>query len=419
MSPITFTLNGVERRVETRPDESLLEVLRHRCGITSLKDGCSPQGQCGCCLALVDGNPKMTCAVPAAKADGAVVLTLEGVSAEERDLCARAFAAAAGVQCGFCIPGIALRAKWLLDHHSRPTRQQIAKAIDAHLCRCTGYLRIIDAIELMARARRGEADAGAVERRPRRPVARALPGGRLRARRAGLRGRPDRARTCSTARWCCRRTPARASCASTRRRRPAIPAWCASRRRPTCPATAGTACSTTTGPASWRVGEETRCVGDVLAAVAAVDEHTARAAARLVEVDYEVLPPVVDPVAALEPGAPRVNPTHENLLSRSVIRRGDADAALAASAHVVSGTWQTQRIEHLYLEPESALAEPLPDGRLHLYTQGQGIFDDRRQVAASWACRRTGCSSSWSRTAARSAARRTCRSRRRPRCSRG
>jgi xanthine dehydrogenase molybdenum-binding subunit len=130
------------------------------------------------------------------------------------------------------------------------------------------------------------------------------------------------------------------------------------------------------------VGEEVRCVGDVLAAVAACDRHTARAAAALVEVEYEVLPAVLDPDAALAPGAPRVNPRHENLLSRSSIRRGDVDAALATSAHVVSGTWQTQRIEHLFLEPESALAEPHGGGGLRLFTQGQGIFDDRRQVAA-------------------------------------
>ncbi|MFI5208710.1 MAG: molybdopterin cofactor-binding domain-containing protein, partial [Gemmatimonadales bacterium] len=128
-------------------------------------------------------------------------------------------------------------------------------------------------------------------------------------------------------------------------------------------------------------GEEVRCVGDVVAAVAAVDRHTAREAARLVDVEYEPLPAVLDPAAALEPGAPRVNPKHENRLSRSVIRRGDAAAALATSAHVVSGTWSTQRIEHLFLEPESALAQPLPDGRLRLCSQGQGVFDDRRQVA--------------------------------------
>ena len=100
------------------------------------------------------------------------------------------------------------------------------------------------------------------------------------------------------------------------------------------------------------------------------------------KVDYEVLEPVLDPEAAILPGAPRVNPRHDNLLSRSRIRRGDADAALATSAHVVEGTWRTQRVEHLFLEPECALAEPLEGGGLRLYTQGQGIFDDRRQVAA-------------------------------------
>jgi xanthine dehydrogenase molybdenum-binding subunit len=128
-------------------------------------------------------------------------------------------------------------------------------------------------------------------------------------------------------------------------------------------------------------GEEVRCVGDVLAAVAAEDARTAREAAARVAVEYQPLPPLLDPEAALAPGAPQVNPKHPNLLSRSLIRSGDAARALAASAHVVSGTWRTQRIEHLFLEPEAALAESLPDGRLALYTQGQGVFDDRRQVA--------------------------------------
>jgi xanthine dehydrogenase molybdenum-binding subunit len=138
--------------------------------------------------------------------------------------------------------------------------------------------------------------------------------------------------------------------------------------------------------ADWPVlvaeGEEVRYVGDILAVVAAESPRLAREAAALVEVEYEPLPPVLDPAEAIRPGAPRVNPKHDNVLSRTQFTRGDVDAALAASAHVVTGTWETQRIEHLFLEPEAALAVPLPDGRLHLYTQGQGIFDDRRQVAS-------------------------------------
>jgi xanthine dehydrogenase molybdenum-binding subunit len=134
-------------------------------------------------------------------------------------------------------------------------------------------------------------------------------------------------------------------------------------------------------PGFVAVGEDVRCVGDVLAAVAADDARTARRAAALVEVDYERLPAVLDPETALAEDAPRVNPRHPNLLSRSVINRGDTQAALAASAHVVSGTWQTQRVEHLFLEPEAALVEPRPGGTLAMFSQGQGVFDDRRQVA--------------------------------------
>jgi xanthine dehydrogenase molybdenum-binding subunit len=134
-------------------------------------------------------------------------------------------------------------------------------------------------------------------------------------------------------------------------------------------------------PGFVAVGEEARCVGDVIAAVAAVDVRTARKALELIEATWEKLPAVLDPEDSVAPGAPRVNPKHDNVLQRSIIRRGDVDDALAKSAHVVSGTWRTQRIEHMYLEPECALAEPLSDGKLALYTQGQGIFDDRRQVA--------------------------------------
>ena len=129
-------------------------------------------------------------------------------------------------------------------------------------------------------------------------------------------------------------------------------------------------------------GEEVRCVGDVVAAVAAESPRVARQAARLVEVEYEPLAPVLDPAEAIKPGAPQVNPRHDNVLSVTRYARGDVEAALARSAHVVGGVWTTQRIEHLFLEPEAALAVPLPDGRLHFYSQGQGIFEDRRQVAS-------------------------------------
>jgi xanthine dehydrogenase molybdenum-binding subunit len=377
---IAFTLNGRTRRLGIRPDATLLEVLREQCGVRSVKDGCSPQGQCGCCLALVDGSPKVTCAVPAVRADGAAILTLEGVSEAERALTARAFAAAAGVQCGFCIPGIALRAKWLLDGNPAPSRGEIARAIDVHLCRCTGYAKILDAIELLARARRGEAlpepaGGGRVGQRLARYEAGDLALG-LRPYVADLT-RPGLLHGAVVLSPHARARVRRIDTS----RAAALPGVVRIATAADVPGHRWYGLIHDDWPGFVAAGEEVRCVGDILAAVAAEDEHTAREAPALVEVDYEPLEPVLDPMRALAPEAPQVNPTHPNLLSRSVVTRGDADAALAASAHVVSGTWQTQRIEHLYLEPECALAEPTADGRLRLYTQGQGIFDDRRQVA--------------------------------------
>jgi xanthine dehydrogenase molybdenum-binding subunit len=128
-------------------------------------------------------------------------------------------------------------------------------------------------------------------------------------------------------------------------------------------------------------GEETRYVGDVIAAVAAVDRRTARRAAQAIAVDYEVREPVTDREAALMPGAPVLH-KKGNLLSKSEIRRGDVEGALAASAHVASHTFNTQFIEHMFLEPESCIALPENEG-LRVYTQGQGVFDDRRQIASA------------------------------------
>jgi len=378
---IEFTLNGATHRADVRPGESLLETLRERCGVTSPKDGCRPQGQCGCCLALVDGNPKVTCAMPAESAAGKSVVTLEGVPDQERQQIADAFAAAAGLQCGFCIPGIALRAKAITDKDPVPSREAIAKAIDVHLCRCTGYVKIIDAIELLAKAKRGEpVPAPCTDGRVGRPLA------RVNAGQSALGDRPyvDDMVVPGMLHGALVLSPhprARVKRIDTSRAR-ALPGVQAVLTAADVPGERWYGLLYNDWPGFVSEGEEVRYVGDVLAAVAADDRHTAREAATLVDVEYEVLTPVLDPVRALEPDAPQVNPTHANLLSRSVIQRGDVAAALAASAHVVSGTWATQRIEHLFLEPESAFAEPMADGRLRLCSQGQGIFDDRRQVAS-------------------------------------
>lgn len=376
---VGLTVNGCAREVDARPGETLLDLLRSGLGITSPKRGCQPQGQCGACVALVDGEPHATCTITAEAAEGRTVVTVEGLPAAERERFAHAFAVTHGLQCGFCAPGIVIRASHLLDTHPSPTRAEIAAALGEHLCRCTGYIKILDAIECVVKARLGAP----------LPVA-PLTGGvgarleRYQGRALALGERPfvddlTRPGMLFGAVTLSAHPRARVMRIDTARAR-AHPGVVAVVTAADVPGERWNGLIHADWPAFVAVGEEVRCVGDVLAAVAAESEVGAREAASLIEVAYEILPPVLSPEESLAPGAPRVNPVHENRLSRSVIRRGDVDAALAGSAHVVSGEWQTQRIEHLFLEPECALAVPTSGG-LHLYSQGQGVFDDRRQVA--------------------------------------
>jgi xanthine dehydrogenase molybdenum-binding subunit len=368
MAALDLTLNGERLCVEVREGETLLETLRTRLGVTSVKDGCQPQGQCGCCLVVIDGNAKVSCAMPAEAARGKSIVTLEGIDVGEQRLLARSFVAAAGVQCGFCIPGIALRAHHLIGGNATPSRAEIARAIDGHLCRCTGYAKIIDAIDLFARAKRGEA------------VPELVYGG-VGARAARFRGSDlvlgnkefvdDLVRPGMLHAAVVLSPHARARIlsidTSMARSHPGVVAVATAKDVPG-KRHYGLLCDDWAGLVA--VGEEVSYTGDVVAAIAAVDEDTARRAARLVEVRYEPLPPVLAPEDS------------KRVLSRTRFARGDVDAALVMSPHVVAGIWRTQRIEHLFLEPESAMAEPLENGRLRLFSSGQGIFDDRRQVAA-------------------------------------
>jgi xanthine dehydrogenase molybdenum-binding subunit len=379
---LEFRLNGQPVVVDPREGESLLETLRERCGVRSTKDGCSPQGQCGCCLAIVGGRAVVTCAVPAAKAAGQDILTLEGVSETERAQMTDAFVAAAGLQCGFCIPGIMVRTKHLLDKTPDPTRDEIANAIDVHLCRCTGYVKIMDAVELLARARRGEPvdkpqyEGGVGERVARYRGADLALGARPYVADLRRDGMLFGALTLSA------HPRARVVRIDTARAA-AHPGVVAVATYRDVPGDRWYGLIKKDWPGFVAEGEEVRYVGDVIAAIAAVDQHTATLAADLVDVEYEVLKAVTSPAAALAPGAPQVNPAYENVLSHTKIRRGDVAAALEKSAHVVTGTWTTQRVEHLFLEPESALVEPGDRAdTFKLYSQGQGVFDDRRQCAA-------------------------------------
>jgi len=148
VDPLQLTVDG--RQVEVPADgSSLLDVLRDRLGLHGPKDGCSPQGQCGCCTVLVDGAPRVACVTPARRVAGRSVTTLDGFEPAERQAWAEAFSATGASQCGFCTPGIIVRLARLKDR--TPDRAAVARALQAHLCRCTGWQTILEAVEAVDR----------------------------------------------------------------------------------------------------------------------------------------------------------------------------------------------------------------------------------------------------------------------------
>ncbi|MEN9822123.1 MAG: hypothetical protein RLZ04_549 [Actinomycetota bacterium] len=376
--PIEFTLNGAP--VSVRDDHPhLLAALREELDVTSPKDGCSPSGQCGCCTVMIDGKVQVSCTYPAAKAAGREVVTLEGVDEAERQRYADAFAACGGLQCGFCIPGIVMRAKGQVDKKGAELeRADMARHLGAHLCRCTGYVKVLDAIEAVAKGT---------------PVDVSMPGAigtsgvkyEAGALALGDRGYVDDIRVpgmlhaalhlTAHTRADIVRIDASAALAA--------PGVVAVYTAADIPGAQYVGIIYKDWPVMIGEGQRTSYAGDVLAVVVAETKQQARAAAALVEVEYEVLRPITDAVAAITDPEIAVHGTTSNVLSVSAYARGgDVDAALASSAYVVHEVFQTQRIEHAFLEPESTLALPTDDGGLYVYSGGQGVWDDRDQICA-------------------------------------
>jgi selenium-dependent xanthine dehydrogenase len=382
-----FTLNGRPVSVQPEAGESLLGVLRGTCGLRSMKDGCAPEGSCGACTVIVDGRAVVSCAQPAARVAGRTVETLEGLPADTREAFADAFVATGASQCGYCSPGILMKAEALLRRDPAPSRDAIARALAGNLCRCTGYAPILDAIERVAAGRRGEVlPPGRDER---------LDGlARYDGRALALGEKPFLGDLAAPGMLEAALRFADVPRAVVRRidtsRAAAHPGVVAVVTAADVPGRRQQGLIVPDWPLFVAEGETVRYVGDVLAAVAAETRAVARAAAALVDVELEPLPPVIDPFEALAEGAP---PIHEggNLVERSVVRRGDAGTALAGAEHVASATFRTQSIEHAFLEPEASLAIPRgaagPDGSfvgpaVHVYSEGQGAWEDRRQLAS-------------------------------------
>jgi selenium-dependent xanthine dehydrogenase len=375
-SAVAFTCNGAP--VSVRADHPhLLSALREELDITSPKDGCSPSGQCGCCTVLVDGKAIVACQQPLTKVVGKSVVTLEGVDADERQRYADAFAACGGLQCGFCIPGIIVRAKAQVDKKGADlTREDMARHLGAHLCRCTGYVKILDAIEAVATGKQvAVTPPGGIGSRGIKYEAAALA--------LGDRGYVDDLRPPGLLHAALRLTDhARAGVrridGAAARSAPGVVAVFTAAD---VPGELRVGLIHKDWPVLIPEGGRTSYAGDVLAVVVAGTREQARAAAALVDVEYDVLRPLTDAVAAIDDPEIAVWGTDSNVLSVSEYARGDVDAALAASAHTVHELFQTQRIEHAFLEPESTVAVPLDGGRLHVYSGGQGVWDDRNDIA--------------------------------------
>jgi carbon-monoxide dehydrogenase small subunit len=151
---IRLKVNGTWREAETRPDRILLDLLREELGLTGTKKGCG-EGECGACTIIMNGRTVLSCLIPALKADGAEITTIEGLDREgELHPLQKAFLEEGAVQCGYCTPGMILSAKALLDENPAPTGEEVKRAISGNLCRCTGYTKIVRAIRRAAEERR-------------------------------------------------------------------------------------------------------------------------------------------------------------------------------------------------------------------------------------------------------------------------
>ena len=371
-----FTLN--QNDVTVAADKNLLEYLREDARLISVKDGCA-EGVCGSCSVLVDGKAWRACKLTVAKVQGKAVTTLEGLPAREKEIYSWAFGEVGAVQCGFCMPGVVISAKSLLDQNPNPTSAEIKSGLRYNLCRCTGYLKIERAIQLAAKALRdgetfsAEGSTAKVGARMVRvdseekllgtgefvddmKVPGMLYGAALRAKfpRALVKKIDISAAQACTG----------VEVVMTAKDVPGerllghiVHDW----------------------PVMIAEGEETRYVGDALVVLAATTQETARKALELIRVEYEELTPLLSPEAAMAEGAPRIHPKG-NLLSETIMKRGDVDKAIAEAKHVVTQHYSTPRQEHAFLEPESALAIPMQCGSLTVYTGGQGVYDDRQGI---------------------------------------
>ncbi len=374
----TFIVNGNTVTVEN--NQKLIRYLRDTLHLTSVKDGCS-EGACGTCTVLIDGKPTKACVPQTDKLEGKSVVTVEGLSDWEKDVFTYAFGEAGAVQCGFCIPGMVICAKALIDTNPEPTREQAAFAIRGNICRCTGYVKIIDGILLAAKIfREGKLPAPAADdyqvgsRVHRIDVAEKV---------QGYGKYPDDIYVDGM----CYGSAVRTAYARAR---------IVSIDTSEAEALPGVVCVLTAKDIPGRnyighiqkdqatlipVGKITHYLGDAVALVCARDCETLEAAKKLVKVEYEPLEPLHSPFEAMSDGSNRVfeTETDTNVQAHKHVARGDAAGAIAKSKYVLTRHLETPWTEHAFLEPECCVALPLPNGGVKLLTTDQSAHTTQHE----------------------------------------
>lgn len=374
-----LTVNG--EAVSCAEDKKLMHYLRDDLGLTGVKDGCS-EGSCGACTVLINGKASKSCLFNLSKVEGKEITTIEGISQRQKDVFAYAFGEAGAVQCGYCIPGMVISAIGMLNKKPDPTDEDIRKGIRGNICRCTGYVKIIDGIKIAAKMLREETpipdttkqDAHLGENYIRLDAAEKTLGtgkyaddlvvdGMLFA--SAVRSAYPRARVLKID-------------AEKAKAHPDCVAVFTSKDVP-----GNNKIGHLEFISDWDVmipeGEITRYVGDAICLVVSKNKDTLDEIKDLVQIDYEELTPILSAAEAMADDAPKI---HEkgNMLAHEHVVRGNADKVLAESKYVVTQHYSVPINEHAFMEPECAVAMPEGDGVL-LYSGGQGIYDEQRECA--------------------------------------
>ncbi len=372
-----FTVNINGKDYESAHDKKLLRFLRDDLHLTATKDGCS-EGACGTCTVLVDGEKVKACVPLLSKLEGKKILTVEGIDPEEMKIYEHCFAQAGAVQCGFCIPGMIISAKSLLDVNLNPTAKDVRTAIRGNLCRCTGYQKIVEAILLAAEFFREKKEIPEApktlhmnEHAKRIDAAEKVNGKGIFTDDIYLPGMLY------------------AKCLYSKYPRALINAIDVSEavKHPDCVEilTKEDVPYNIIGhlKQDWDVmmgpGDITKYLGNVLAVVASTKQEKLDEILDLIKVDYTELEAITSPFDALKGDAPLLHPDG-NVMSRANLVRGDADTAIKNSKYVVTRKYKTPWQEHGFMEPECCVACPEDDGLL-IYTTSQSIYDVQRECA--------------------------------------